>query len=33
MSRYSQIWLAFEVSALRHQAGAVVACYDDGGWT
>ncbi|KUJ17180.1 uncharacterized protein LY89DRAFT_73285 [Mollisia scopiformis] len=32
MSRYSQIWVGFAVSALAHQAGAKVGMYQDGGY-
>jgi hypothetical protein len=31
MSRYSQVWVAFAVSAATHHAGAVVGCFEDGG--
>jgi hypothetical protein len=31
MSWYSQVWVAFAVSAATHHAGAVVGCFEDGG--
>ncbi|KAF8852861.1 hypothetical protein BDZ45DRAFT_807110 [Acephala macrosclerotiorum] len=31
LSRYSQIWVGFLVSALSHHAGATVGCFEDGG--
>lgn len=32
MSRYSQLWVGFLVSALSHHAGATVGCFEDGGY-
>ena len=31
LSKYSQIWVAFFVSLIAHHAGAIVACFEDGG--
>lgn len=30
MSRYSQVWVAFALSAAMHHAGAVMGCFADG---
>lgn len=30
-SRYLQVWVGFAVSALLHQAGAMVGCFAEGG--
>lgn len=32
LSRYSQLWIEFIVSALSHLAGAIVGCFEDGGY-
>jgi hypothetical protein len=31
-SRYSQIWVAFAVSAVSHHMGAKLGCFEDGGF-
>lgn len=32
LSRYSQVWVAFLVSAMSHHVGAVVGLFEDGGF-
>lgn len=32
MSRYSQVWVGFAVSASVHHAGAKIGMYEDGGY-
>jgi len=32
MSRYSSVWVGFFVSAISNHTGAMVGCFEDGGY-